>query len=279
MSRQIAASGIALLSLMFTGVALGRPVMVDELWTHPEFSRFRLGRVAVLPAITYGDDQAARWLVPERWRASIQVPGYTWIPAGFCYEQLGPTVPGRIAAFRALSDAVRRDRQPDPKKARELARLLQADALLLLRVDRWEHQVGAREMTFVDITASLVDSAGTCVWRGVSRSRVQAAEPHRAEPAPEPNQGMRVEMDRAPGGPVSGPVSGSSGGGTGGSSPTAGSDHTKPRIVRDDEKRSYVVPIGPESEESSALFRAAVDSMFTVWARKFPGAPRAAPGR
>lgn len=280
----VVAGAIAVLSLLLADVALARTVIVDELWTHPEFSRFRLQRVAVLPAITLDDDRAVSRLVPERWRKSIQATGHTWIPSDVCYDRLGPTPASRVAAFHDLSEQVRRAGKFEPARARGLARQLDADALLLLRVDRWERQIGAREMAYVDLTVSLVDSTGTCLWRCVSRSRVEVTEPHRTTPLPPPAQGPSVGIQRVPGA-SSGSTSGSSSGsgnsqssgsgraGSGGSSSSASSGFKETRIVRDDMK-SYVVPLEePLSASAQTSFRAAVDSMFTVLARKFPGAP------
>jgi hypothetical protein len=63
----------------------------------------------------------------------------------------------------------------DSTSSPRVARLLGAQALLCLRIDRWE-RIGAPRSTrvYVDMTATLVDSTGRLLWRASSEERLES---------------------------------------------------------------------------------------------------------
>jgi len=146
---------------------------------------------------------------------------------------------------------------------------------------------GTRDMIYVDLTATLVDSTGTRLWRSAGRCHIESRAIRGDVNLPEPSPGVRTERVSAPAGSPGASASGgtnapgaSSGGNLSGG---GGTGFFKDKLVRDG-LRQTPMPSPPsvaESEEAAVPpdFRAAVDSLLAAWVPRFPTRPRPADPR
>jgi uncharacterized membrane protein YgcG len=185
-------------------------VSVDQAWTNPQYDGRAVRVVAILPAVTFDGNRTASFYMAERWRESFAEQGYYWVPAAVVRERLGSTLKQRDSVLQAVARQVQDSGRPDPATSAWIASRLGAQAVLALRLDRWELQVGARDMGYVDLSASLVDSVGNLLWKSAGRAR---AEKERSVPSPnlpEPSKGAATREISQPRGNSSGSGSGSS---------------------------------------------------------------------
>ena len=147
------------------------PVIVDERWVAPDFAQRAPRRIAVLPAVTF-DAFAAGHLVSDLFFDEFLNDGRTWVQPSLCRLLYGANNQERDSTLRVVSEQVRRSGRTDSLTTVALARRLRVDALVFLRVDRWEHTATPSEVTNVELHGELVDSTGATLLRLVSRSRL-----------------------------------------------------------------------------------------------------------
>jgi hypothetical protein len=140
----------------------------DRFWVRPDAASFPLRRIAFLPVVSDGLDAASQ-AVEEQWLLRFIQDGHDWVPPEICsnfMEALARQKPDSVK--NAVRMQVLRTGQPDSLRVPFLAKVLHSQALLVIRVDRWDRVVehDARLTTAtVELTASLVDSAGRLLWR------------------------------------------------------------------------------------------------------------------
>jgi len=128
----------------------------DRTWCDPALAERALSRIAVLPAVSVtGDERAEAW-VENGWTMFYDQVRTNWVPAGAVRERVPE------AKLEAVRGEVWRKGRPSAQAAVDLSRSLAVDAVLSVRVDRWEIADGGRAM--VELTAVLTGADGSCLW-------------------------------------------------------------------------------------------------------------------
>jgi len=161
---------------MLLGLALATPAgtaekkgkRVDTIWVHPEFARFNVQSVAMLLPVSYDRNLQTEKLADGVWGAALRTTGYRWIGGSSSRDLLART-PGGDSLTLAVRAKLLENPRVDSLTAPVLCQRLRTDAVLTLRIDRWEklemefNQAG-KPSTSVQLRAALVDSSGTLLW-------------------------------------------------------------------------------------------------------------------
>jgi hypothetical protein len=166
-------------ALLFASTGHAAKRTADLFWKHPDFAHAGIHSVAMLPVASYDHNSQTQTLVAGAWGQQFHAAGYRWMTAGSTAALI------RVAGGDSLVKAVDRsllDRgRPDSLVAPVLCSRFHVDALLSLRVDRWEQvaveadQRGKPSST-VGLTATLVDASGRLLWRGSGAETVEGLE-------------------------------------------------------------------------------------------------------
>lgn len=128
----------------------------DRSWCAPALAGRTLSRIAILPAVSVtGDEQAESW-VENGWTLFYDAAKTDWVSAA---DVRGRIDEPRLAAVR---NEVWRAGRPTAQAAVDLSRALAVDAVLSVRVERWEIADGGRAM--VELSAVLIGADGSCLW-------------------------------------------------------------------------------------------------------------------
>ena len=174
------------LVLALLGVGAGQaakgPRAIDQVWTHPDFARFAVRSVAMLPPANFEHNLDAERQVQGEWGREFAGAGYRWVSATTARDILRAT--GGDSLLKRITESVLSDGRIDSLQAPMLCARLRTDALLTVRVDQWTQIAIAPEQsgkpsTTIQLRAALVDSTGQMLWR-ISGS--EAAEGVYVEP-------------------------------------------------------------------------------------------------
>lgn len=177
------------------GAAKTRGPAHDRVWTHPDLERLRPERIAILPVVSFVFLPKERAYLEDAWLQRMGGSRHAWMPAVLCRERMAATSRRGDSLLNAIGNQVRSRGRVDSTSSPRLGRLLESQALLCLRIDRWE-RVGGR--IFIDMTATLVDSTGRLLWRVSSEERLESVYGlPKIATAPKPaNQGAEDEYTR-----------------------------------------------------------------------------------
>ncbi len=147
---------IVLALALAAGIANAGSRTRDLTWCDPALSSHPLSTIAILPVVSLtGDERAERW-VEMGWTIYYEQAKTNWIPSVL----VRAAVPGPELA--EVRDQVWRQGAPSSGAAVGVARALAVDAVLSVRVDRWEVVDGGRAQ--VELTAVLTAADGTRLW-------------------------------------------------------------------------------------------------------------------
>ncbi len=268
------------------------PVQVDDVWVHPQIQRHDVRSVAVFPAFTGGSYSPYHPLSDEL-TASFRHDGRRWVTPLSAWQGLGDSEPERLKRYRELSDEVRGSGRPRAAVLRPIAERLGVDALMLVRVDRWERVSDASDETTVEAATQLVEADGTVLWRASGRSRVSTPAYRPRGDLPKPSAGNKLlEVVVSGGGSDGGssggsgggspPVAGSAGGGSGSGSGSGGSGSGQ-QVSRPPQKlEAKVTPLedlvrardSGQPDLSKDAFQQAAEQLVGAWAAKRPASFR-----
>ena len=134
----------------------------DRSCRNPALTGRRLATIAILPAVSVtGDRNAERW-VEDGWPLFYGQAQTTWMPADEVRARIARSVDGSNERLDAVRGQVWQSGEPDAAFAGALARSLGVDAVMSVRVDRWEIADGGRAM--VELTAVLTGADGARLW-------------------------------------------------------------------------------------------------------------------
>jgi hypothetical protein len=167
-----------LLVLLLAAPALAEkgPRKMDLFWKSPEFAAYEPRSIAMLPAATYDGSTEARQTVEAAVAKAFREKGYRWTSALVTRDRMMKA--GGDSLVKALNGQLLKNPRLDSLEAPAYARMMVANALLTIRVDRYEqyklevYQSG-KPTTTVGLTAALVDSSGRLLW---TASGVENAE-------------------------------------------------------------------------------------------------------
>lgn len=148
----------------------------DRSWIHPEFNRFVLPRIALLPAVPVEGGLDVCPFVEKRWLSATSGPRMRWMPSVESRERLKQG--GSDSLLRRLALDVLRNGRVDSTTAPLVARALGVRGLLCVRIDLWRREnakVEGRTRAVVGLTSALVDSTGTLLWSASGRGVYEAA--------------------------------------------------------------------------------------------------------
>lgn len=170
-----------------TGAAPKKNKSGDLTWSHPEFARFGVDRIAMIPVVTYNNDLPNEKQVEGVVGMALRESGYRWISAGTTRELLRSLAPGD-SILKAVRQSVLKGARVDSASAANLCARLRCHALLSVRVDQWEKREiewdqSGKPSTTVQLKAALVDSTGTLLW-SVASSETAEGPYHDANAAP-----------------------------------------------------------------------------------------------
>ena len=143
---------------------------MDIFWQSPEFAAHEPRAIAMLPAATYDGSVEARQAVETAVAKALRGAGYRWTSTLITRDRLLRS--GGDSLLKALNAQLLKEPRLDSLEAPGYSRLMSSDALLTIRVDRYEqyklevYQSG-KATTTVGLTVALVDSSGRLLWRGI----------------------------------------------------------------------------------------------------------------
>lgn len=155
-------TALAILLALGLGAESARAAVIDREYRSAALGGRPCTTIAILPVVSVNEDEGAESLVESSWTEFCGDPGIRWMPAGQVRAALAGA-PGAPANLATLAEAqIWRNGEVDPEVAGRLARLLDVDAVLCARIDRWEIVDGGRAM--VEMTAVLSGADGTRLW-------------------------------------------------------------------------------------------------------------------
>ena len=170
-SSRAAIAALLVLAVGFTPSAFAQGKKckrVDTIWSHPEFARFGVQSIALLPAASYDRNLQSEKLADQSWGAALRASGYRWLGPSSARDLLART-PGGDSLHTLARTKLLDQPRADSLLAPGLCQRLRVDAVLTLRIDRWEklemefNQAG-KPSTSVQLKAALVDSSGALLW-------------------------------------------------------------------------------------------------------------------
>jgi hypothetical protein len=181
----VAAFVVALAAGIGDATAKARDARVESSWTHPDYARFGVDRIAMIPAASYDENLPAQKEVEGAFGAALRETDYRWISVTGTRNLLRAN--GADSLLAELRESVLDRGFADSLDALAACAVLRCDALLSVRVDQWEQREvewnqSGKPSTSVRLTAALVDSTGTLLWRA-SESRTGEGPYHTPEPA------------------------------------------------------------------------------------------------
>ncbi len=157
----LVAGALALLALGIASPA-ARSAGSDEVWASNALATRPMARVAMLPVVAIADDPAAERAVAQGWKDLCCGTAAVWIPCCDVVARLERAPAGGGELVRTIEGEIWRDGAASPRSAALAARLLGVDAVLSLRIERWELADGGRGT--VALTATLTGADGRRLW-------------------------------------------------------------------------------------------------------------------
>ncbi len=152
----------------------------DLLWVNPDYSRYQIREIALLPVVTFDNNLEAAGKVERAWGQAFSKSGHRWTSAAFSRERLR-AAGGGDSLLKLVVAQVRQQGRVDSASAAGLAHVLRSRALLTVRVENWEKfeldpsQPG-RASTTVHLKAAMVDSSGALLWSLSGRERLEGQQ-------------------------------------------------------------------------------------------------------
>lgn len=140
----------------------------DLVWTRPGLDSLPVERIAMLPVVSFTGDLQAEKLTENLLSSMLRESGYKWMTGSSTRILLRNAAPGD-SLLNVVRDDVKESPPIDSLMAIALCGRFRTDAVLSVRLDRWEQlelepiQSG-KPSTTVHAHAALVDSMGRVLW-------------------------------------------------------------------------------------------------------------------
>jgi hypothetical protein len=170
MRRAIVVSLAMLLGLGLASHAEAAKKARDQFWTSPDYARYGIDRIALFPVTSYDNNLGSENQVEATIGPEFKSLGYRWI-SGNTTREMMRSATGGDSLMKALKAQVLAVGRIDSTDAQRLAKMLRCDAILALRLDRFEQHapefnVAGKPYTTVGLTGTLIDSKGRLDWSG-----------------------------------------------------------------------------------------------------------------
>jgi hypothetical protein len=162
-----------------------KPKRSELIWTHPDFSKFNLQSITLLPAVGFENKLEDEKRVDVAVGAALRPTGYRWVSGTTAREMLRRDSPGD-SLLKAVREQILTNARVDSIDAPRLCARFRTRAVLSVRVERWEQvqiewdQAG-KPATTVSLHAALVDSLGSLLWSASGTEFAEGAY-HEAKP-------------------------------------------------------------------------------------------------
>jgi len=168
----VAPACVALLAVALlagAGMAAKKKTSADAVWTSPNYAKMGVERIALIPVVTYDNNFETANLVESVLGASMKGVQYRWVSATTTREMLRAQSNGTDSLLKVLQAGVLQQGRIDSVQAPHIAKLLNCDGLLTVRVDLWDQQTpewnqSGKPYTMVQLRSALVDSLGHLAW-------------------------------------------------------------------------------------------------------------------
>jgi len=176
---------VLLLLSSLASAARAAPALRDTVWTCEELASHTLREVAILPVVHVVDDARASVFVENRlgphfcWRTRL-----SWIMPEEARQKLLRQSRRPYAQLDSLARQVWLKVRVDSLTARDVARQLQVQSVLCVRIDHWERLEvwDARHMrAIVNMRSALVDSGGAVLWTASGQNSTSTSLRFQAE--------------------------------------------------------------------------------------------------
>ncbi|HEY6194723.1 MAG TPA: hypothetical protein VI504_06730 [Candidatus Eisenbacteria bacterium] len=174
--RAVIALGSMLALCLWCPGAEPKPVGHDRLVKGAGVDQARLRLVALLPVVSETDDRRAEKVVEDCLDRLYEGTGWPRVSTVESATRLAPAATTPDSLLRKASKQVWRKGVLDSTTARLITRQLGTDAVLTVRINRWERWPGSdptHARAFVDLTAALADSSGSLLWKVSGREAVK----------------------------------------------------------------------------------------------------------
>ena len=151
----------------------------DLIWTHPQAESLGIERIAMLPVVSFNGDLQAEKLVENVLASMLRETGFKWMTGSSTRVLLRNAAPDD-SMLTVVRDDVKESPPVDSLLAPILCGRFRTDAVLSVRIDRWEQlkldpvQTG-KPYTTMQVKAALVDSLGRLVWTASGAERGEGA--------------------------------------------------------------------------------------------------------
>lgn len=140
----------------------------DLVWTHPDYARTRVDRIALIPAASFDNNLQNESLVEAMLGQSLKGTSYRWISASSTRELLRSQT-GNDSLLKLLKSDLLKDAKIDSVHVRYVCKVLKCSGLLGVRIDQWDQQTpdynqAGTPTTTVQARAALSDSLGRVIW-------------------------------------------------------------------------------------------------------------------
>ena len=162
MSRFVTGLAVAaILAALGASAASAGATALDDVHRSPEPGAHACASVAILPVASVNGSADAERLVEESWTEFCGGNGIRWMRAGEVRAAFAGTDTG-AAELAGMHRQIWRRGEVEPGEADRLARSLGVDAVLAVRIDRWEIVDGGRAV--VQMSAVLTGADGQRLW-------------------------------------------------------------------------------------------------------------------
>ncbi len=172
----VAWAAAIVLGLSSPAISAGRGHQVDLLWTRPDAASLPLSSVAMLPAASYDNVNAAERFAETELAKAIHDAGYRWVSALTTRDMLRRD--GGDSLLKAVRKMVLDQGRADSAGAGGLCARLRVNGLIAVRLERAEQvniqsDQSGKPSTTVYVQATMVDSLGRLVWRASGDNTIE----------------------------------------------------------------------------------------------------------
>jgi len=141
---------------------------LDLVWEAPGLDTVSLGRIAMLPAASFDRDIRNEKMVEGMLAVALRGSGHRWLSTTSTRTLLR-TATGNDSLLNGIRDEVLKNVQLDSLSAIHVCERLRSDAVLTIRVDRFEQvkldaSQSGKPSTTVQAKAALMDARGRLLW-------------------------------------------------------------------------------------------------------------------